>query len=102
MRFPFCSLIVLCTAVLLVGCSSTSSGDIPAPPSPTDGLQRDLDYIVEHKMVGSELINIQENIERLSETDPDKAEQLRAEFKKLDKAQGARAAAIARKMIDLL
>lgn len=86
----------------LVGCGSSDSSEKPAPPSPIEAIRRDLDYIVHNRMVGSEVINIQENIERLKATEPDKAAQLQTEFQKLDAAQGARAAAIAKKMLEML
>ena len=93
-------LLLMCA--MLIGCGDTSSTEKPAPPTASDAIRRDLDYIVQNKIVGSEVINIQENIERLKETEPDKAAALLVEFKKLDAAHGAKAAAIAKKMLEIL
>lgn len=82
----------------LVGCGP---GSTPVPVSetpPAELIRKDLQYIVDSGTVGSEMLTIQENINKIKENDPAKAEELQKQYDRLDKARGSQARSIAKKM----
>ncbi len=87
---------------LFLGCGP---GSTPVPEQttpPTDLIRRDLQHIVDSGIVGSEMLTIEENINTLAETEPDKAAELKTELESLKGARGAQATQQAKKMIDML
>ncbi|MCC9606119.1 hypothetical protein LOC68_19480 [Blastopirellula sp. JC732] len=94
--------LLIAMTLLMSGCGEHDESVQQPPVPPTEALRRDLQYIVEHKTVGSEIMTIQSSIEKLKETDPAKAEKLLAEYEKLDKSTGGQAAVQAKKMLEML
>lgn len=96
-----CALLMLLTGLVL-GCGPGSTAVPPPATTPADEIRTNLQYIVDSGTKGSEMMTIQQNIEKLAETEPDQADKLRAEFQKLEAARGPQAPAQAKKMIEML
>lgn len=86
---------------LVLGCQPAGT-PVPQNVIPIPELIRqDLETIVQTNQVGSEMVTIDENITKLAETEPEKAEALRKEYDKL-KSPGGSPAAKAKKMMSKL
>ncbi|MHC2067081.1 hypothetical protein ACYFX5_06400 [Bremerella sp. T1] len=93
------SWIVLFSAV--VGCGA---GSTPVPPDTrpvTELIRQDLEGILSSNQLGSEMVSIENRITKLAETEPEKAEELRAEYEKLQKSASSPARQ-AKKMMEKL
>ncbi|QDV70408.1 hypothetical protein Poly24_41300 [Rosistilla carotiformis] len=92
-------------SVLIGTCLGCGPGSTPVPASttpPEESIRADLQYIIDSGTVGSELLTIQQNIEVIKETDPEKAAKLEAECKQLEEAPKSKVLSIAKGMQELL
>lgn len=87
---------------LLLGCGPGSTPVEVPQMSPAEEIRRDLQTIVETGQTGSEMVLIEQNIDKLQQADPDKAAQLSTEFQKLQGSNGPQAQAQAKKMLEML
>ena len=92
-------ILLLMSVFALVGCGP---GSTPVPvnegPAPAESIRTNLQYIIDSGTVGSEMLTIQDDINKIKETDPAKAEELQKQYDQLDKARGSQARSIAKKM----
>lgn len=86
---------------LALGCQPAGT---PVPENtipPSEMIRNDLQSIINTNQLGSEMVTIEENINKIAETDPEKAEILRKEFDALNQRSGSPAAK-AKKMMEKL
>lgn len=86
---------------IVLGCGP---GGTPVPENTipvTELIKNDLKSIASSNQLGSEMVTIDENINKLAETEPDKAAELRKDYEKLQKSGGSPASQ-AKKMIEKL
>ncbi|MEW4454015.1 hypothetical protein AB1L30_15180 [Bremerella sp. JC817] len=96
------SLILVALLFAVVGCGP---GSTPVPVEttpPSELIKKDLQYLIETGMVGSEMMSIQKNIDLIKESDPEKGAELQQDYDKLDKASSGQARGIAKKMAEKL
>ncbi|QDU74853.1 hypothetical protein Pan97_18710 [Bremerella volcania] len=82
-------LVVLGLVLFAIGCGP---GSTPVPPDTrpvTELIRQDLQGIVSSNQLGSEMVSIDKNLQKLAETEPDKAAELRQEYEKLQKSSGS-------------
>lgn len=97
------SLLLLFFAVLAIGCQGSGSTPVAAPAgSTTDLVKKDLQMIVDNGQMGSEMMSIQNNLEKLKATDAAKADELLADLKGLEGLSGEQLKTKAQAMIDKL
>ncbi len=88
-------------AAMLLGCGP---GGTPVPENTiptTELIKNDLKSIATTNQLGSEMVTIDQNIEKLAETDPEKAAELRKDYEKLQQSSGSPAGQ-AKKMMEKL
>lgn len=87
-----------------IGCGegSTPVAEQPAGTTVSDLIKRDLQMVADSGRLGSEMMSIQNNLEKLKVEEPAKAEKLEADLEELRKASGSKVKAKAQQMIDQL
>ena len=99
-RFLVCALLL--ASVTAGGCG-VSSTPIEQPTSSTvELIKSDLKMVIDNGQLGSEMMSIQNNLEKLREENSAKAEELLADLKALEQASGAAVKAKAQQMMDKL
>lgn len=96
------SLMLLLLVVFTVGCPSGSTPVEDPGLSTADLIKNDLQMVVDNGQMGSEMMSIKENLEKLKETDAAKADQLLADLTELEGLSGAQLTSKAQAMIDKL
>lgn len=87
--------------VFAIGCGP---GSTPVPPDTrpvTELIRQDLEGIVSSNQLGSEMVSIDQNLQKLAETESEKASELRKEYEKLQQSSGSPARQ-AKKMMEKL
>ena len=69
--------------VIVLGCSPGSVSVEQPDDSPAEAVKRELETAAESGVLGSEMISIQENLEKMRGTDPAKADELLADLEQL-------------------
>lgn len=93
---------ILFVVALVIGCGDGTTEVPVTETSNTDSIRRNLQSIADTGQKGSEMVAIEQDIQSLTETDPEKAAELSTEFEKLKAASGTQAKTQAQKMIDSL
>lgn len=97
--------LLACAVVLgFAGCGGPSSEPVEVDQgmSVEELIKQDLQMTVDNGQLGSEMMSIQNNLEKLKATDPAKAEELMKDLEELQGAQGASAKSKAQAMIQKL
>lgn len=93
---------VVCITLLSIGCGPSST-PVEAPETTTiDLIRKDLQPAAETGQLGSEMMSIQGNLDKLADEDPAKAAELREDLEELQGLSGSRAKAKANQMIGKL
>jgi hypothetical protein len=88
--------------VLSVGCGPGST-PVEAPETSTvDLIKQDLQMTIDNGQMGSEMMSIQGNLDKMADENPQKASELREDLKELQGLQGAAAKSKAEEMIEKL
>lgn len=94
--------VVCCGLLMTIGCGPGST-PVEAPQvTTTDLIRQDLQMTVESGQMGSEMMSIQGNLDKLADEDPAKAAELREDLKELQGLSDAAAKAKAKEMIGKL
>jgi len=89
---------------LVLGCGESST-EVPVdPPGLTvrDLIKQDLQMIIDNGQLGSEMMSIENNLEKLKAENSGKAEELQKDLDELEKASGAKVKSIAQQMMNKL
>lgn len=94
---------LLATVLSVVGCGPSSTPvDVPNPPA-NAAIKQNLQGAVDTGQLGSEMMAIDNEIEKLATTDPAKAEELKKQFAEVRSASSpAQVKAKAKEMMDKL
>jgi len=92
----------LMVIALVIGCGDGTTEVPVTETSHTDSIRRNLQSVADTGQKGSEMVAIEQDLQALAETDPEKASELSTEFEKLKGASGTQAKTQAQKMIDML
>lgn len=94
---------LLSLAVAVVGCGPGSTPVEEEPGSSTEDLIRqDLQNAAETGQLGSEMMSIQNELEKLKQENPELAQELSEDLNELEGMQGSQAKSKAQSMIDKL
>lgn len=79
------NLIAICLLTLLIGlgCGPSTQSVRVQPPAPEDTIKSTLTHLTETGVIDSGIVSLEESIEKLKETDPDKGNELAADLEKL-------------------
>ena len=94
--------LVCCALVLSVGCGPGSTPVEAPETATTDLIKQNLQMVVESGEMGSEMMSIQGELDKMADENPQKATELREDLQELQGLQGAAAKRKAEEMIEKL